>query len=185
MIERLSVLHSAPHPKTIVTSACNPCSPAWCGPKQSAPALFGIARLAAFLESIVSREIVIVTGERFGMLTVVEPMERRTKSKGLRWLCRCECGSLTVVDSTNLQSGGTLSCGCARPDPPRARSRVEIGDVFGRLTVLEEMLKREPNNARRWLCRCECGALKVVRAGHLNGGKTQSCGCSRWKENKE
>lgn len=142
--------------------------------------------LATFPWSInVSRERSLIAGERFGMLLLLEPLERRTKSKGLRWLCKCNCGQLTVVDSSNLQVGGIISCGCSRPAPPRSRSSVEIGQVFGRLTVLEEMLTREPNNARRWLCKCECGTLKVVRAGHLSSGKTRSCGCSRWKENQE
>lgn len=30
-----------------------------------------------------------------------------------------------------------------------------------------------------WLCRCECGASKVVRGSHLVSGKILSCGCYR------
>lgn len=28
-----------------------------------------------------------------------------------------------------------------------------------------------------WRCRCDCGTAKDLRAGHLQGGKTLSCGC--------
>jgi hypothetical protein len=41
---------------------------------------------------------------------------------------------------------------------------------YGRLTVI--------GNAKGgWLCRCDCGAEKVVRTQALKSGSTQSCGC--------
>lgn len=41
---------------------------------------------------------------------------------------------------------------------------------YGRLTVI--------GNAKGgWLCRCDCGTEKVVRAQCLKSGATQSCGC--------
>jgi hypothetical protein len=50
-----------------------------------------------------------------------------------------------------------------------------VGLKFGRLTVLS----RAPNGKSgiRWLCRCECGALKDVSTQSLKYGHTQSCGC--------
>jgi hypothetical protein len=53
---------------------------------------------------------------------------------------------------------------------------LKVGDVFGRLTVLE----RVPNNARgdvRWACRCVCGTERVVAQNNLRNGNTTSCGC--------
>lgn len=50
------------------------------------------------------------------------------------------------------------------------------GKTFGRLTVLE----RGPNTQRKattWLCRCECGEVRLNLAGNLVGGKSTSCGC--------
>lgn len=50
------------------------------------------------------------------------------------------------------------------------------GQKFGRLTVI----KRDKNDNRgqtRWLCQCQCGNLKIVRANHLKSGKIKSCGC--------
>jgi hypothetical protein len=51
------------------------------------------------------------------------------------------------------------------------------GARFSRLVVLE----RVPNQGRltAWLCRCDCGEMTVVRADHLRGGDTRSCGCHR------
>ncbi len=53
-----------------------------------------------------------------------------------------------------------------------------VGQRFGRLTVIE----RGENDKRgeiRWLCRCDCGNLKVVYGSLLRKGKTRSCGCLR------
>lgn len=53
-----------------------------------------------------------LTGNKFGLLTVVS-FSHREKSKAY-WQCRCECGNETVVQGHNLSSGHTSSCGCMR-----------------------------------------------------------------------
>lgn len=55
-------------------------------------------------------------GERIGRLTVVayEP-----ESRG--YLCRCDCGKDTVVQTTSLTRGTTQSCGCLARDVARER----------------------------------------------------------------
>mgnify|MGYP002627269842 CR=1 FL=1 len=54
-----------------------------------------------------------MTGQTLGNLTVIK---RAESSKGhVRWLCRCSCGNETIVDSWNLRTGHTTSCGhCER-----------------------------------------------------------------------
>lgn len=34
--------------------------------------------------------------------------------KGGKWRCKCECGNETIVDTRNLKSGHTTSCGCLK-----------------------------------------------------------------------
>ena len=66
-----------------------------------------------------------LTGQRFGRLTVLEPLpgERRT-----RWRCVCDCGRETVVGSGHhLTSGNTKSCGCLHRDSARERHLVHGG----------------------------------------------------------
>lgn len=49
------------------------------------------------------------------------------------------------------------------------------GQIFGRLTVLEQT---ENKNGRvQWKCRCECGNIVPVQSGCLRDGHTKSCGC--------
>lgn len=52
-----------------------------------------------------------LTGQRFGMLTVLEPAEMGKRGVK-RWLCRCDCGKLTIATPNNLKCGNKKSCGC-------------------------------------------------------------------------
>lgn len=54
-------------------------------------------------------------GERFGRLVVVEQVESK-KRKNRRWRCICDCGKETEVNTVDLRSGNTSSCGCFRVD---------------------------------------------------------------------
>jgi hypothetical protein len=52
-----------------------------------------------------------------------------------------------------------------------------LGQRFGRLVVIGEA---EPIGKRKrtaWLCRCDCGIVKPIKAEHLKDGTTKSCGC--------
>lgn len=55
------------------------------------------------------------------------------------------------------------------------------GQRFGRLTVLGRVWRLNNTNTF-WLCRCDCGTLRIVLSNDLRVGKTKSCGCLN-KEN--
>ena len=61
-----------------------------------------------------------VAGSKFHRLTLLEPMEQRTPGGNYRWLCRCDCGQLTVVDSGAI--GRIKSCGCYQTENMTANS---------------------------------------------------------------
>lgn len=52
----------------------------------------------------------------------------------------------------------------------------ETGNRYGRLTVVGRSPEAHEKHAY-WLCRCECGVLKLVAGGQLRSGRTNSCGC--------
>lgn len=61
---------------------------------------------------------------------------------------------------------------------------VNIGDKFGRLTVVSEgqplYSAKYRKTFRTWICDCECGTRSiVVRESCLMRGSTRSCGCLR------
>lgn len=51
-----------------------------------------------------------LVGQRFGRLVVIEQVGRN-KWGSTTWLCRCDCGTHTVVSSGTLRCGNAKSCG--------------------------------------------------------------------------
>ena len=62
------------------------------------------------------KELINLTGQRFGRLTAVREVEPIFSSGRSRraWLCRCDCGHEVIVRQKNLISKVTRSCGCLR-----------------------------------------------------------------------
>ena len=52
-----------------------------------------------------------LSGQRFGRLIVIEDVGR-SKNNTVLWKCICDCGNETIVRSSSLKNGKTLSCGC-------------------------------------------------------------------------
>ena len=59
-------------------------------------------------------------GEKFNRLTVLEDSGKRTTHGGILWECVCDCGNKSIVNSSNLRSGNTKSCGCLRKETTSA-----------------------------------------------------------------
>ena len=56
--------------------------------------------------------------------------------------------------------------------------RNEIGNKYGKLTVIEFHHLSKSNNAY-WLCACDCGLTTVACGSYLRNGHTTSCGCTK------
>lgn len=56
-----------------------------------------------------------LAGQRFGRLTVLEYVGLNDQYVA-RWRCRCDCGTVCVINSTDLRKGKTRSCGCLRSE---------------------------------------------------------------------
>lgn len=117
-----------------------------------------------------------LTGQKFGMLTVVRRAENNGKQ--VRYLCKCDCGNEKVFYSTNLKRGLSTSCGCFRREKLSQLYFQDLtGKTFGRLTVESINYYDEKTNHYFWNCICECGTRTIVWGNHLKNGHTQSCGC--------
>jgi hypothetical protein len=58
------------------------------------------------------KNIVDLTGERFGRLIVIK--YAGTLRDHAAWECRCDCGNVIITDSGSLKAGYRTSCGCFR-----------------------------------------------------------------------
>lgn len=114
-----------------------------------------------------------LTGQRFGMLTVLAPAENIGRYTA--WRCICDCGSEKIVRADHLCSGSTESCGCKSRELQRAKRIDLTGQRFGNLTVLAQA--ENIGHCAAWHCKCDCGAETVVTANNLRSGNTKSCGC--------
>lgn len=60
-----------------------------------------------------------LAGVRFGRL---EAIERTRNSRGdVAWVCKCDCGNMVIVKTSDLTSGNTKSCGCYKIDGIKKR----------------------------------------------------------------
>lgn len=89
-----------------------------------------------------------LTGLRFGFL-VAERRVPRVQGDGphARWQCRCFCGGVTVVQATDLKSGGTKSCGChrARLAPPSTLAHGHARRRSATYMTWDSMVQRTTN----------------------------------------
>lgn len=53
-----------------------------------------------------------ITGARYGKLVVIQREKPNPSYNGAMWLCKCDCGNMTIANGQNLKSGNTSSCGC-------------------------------------------------------------------------
>lgn len=122
-----------------------------------------------------AQSLIDLVGKKFGKLLVLE--RDNSKPKGhqqkVYWICECECGNIISVDGTHLKSGHTKSCGCYNP---KTNFVNEIGNVYGKLTVVEEF-GRNKDGRILWLCKCQCGNEKIALGKSLRAGLVLSCGC--------
>lgn len=107
-------------------------------------------------------------GKKFGMLTPIE------WTRGGYWRCLCDCGNETIVDTRNLTTGHTTSCGCKR------YLSKNVYDMTGYEDENIRVISRDGNlgETAAWRCECKrCGRIFTTRGSNIRFGFTRSCGC--------
>ncbi len=144
-----------------------------------------------------------ITEQRFGRLIVLE----RTKNRSIHpcWVCRCDCGSQTVVFGHHLRSGNTQSCGCLKQER-RNQAVTKHGMSKTKIyLVWQNMLRRcnDPSNVAysyygaRGIFVCErwnkfenfiadmgvpASGLTIDRRNNDDGYNKENCRWATWKE---
>lgn len=110
-------------------------------------------------------------GSKFNMLTIIDSEFRNKKTY---YLCKCDCGNEKWIRADSVTSEKQKSCGCLSKKK-QFKHKDLTGSKIGRLTVLEEVNKKDEKYYYK--CKCDCGNIKVIEADLLTTEKTKSCGC--------
>lgn len=127
-------------------------------------------------------KLIDLTGQVFGRLIVLKRDTTVEKSKGVYWICKCECGNIKSILGASLRKGATVSCGCLNKEIISHTKDIPnmVGEKFGHLTVLERHDNHVTKGGQKkatWLCKCDCGNEVIVVGQDLKTGHTKSCGC--------
>ena len=120
-------------------------------------------------------------GRKYGKLIILSEQGKNKRNEKL-WLCKCDCGNITIVKTYNLSKGTVKSCGCIKTG--RAKENL-TGKKFNKLSVLY-YCNSDKWRSSLWFCKCECGNNITVSTSNLKRGIVKSCGClfNEWKHNK-
>ncbi len=91
--------------------------------------------------------LIDIAGNQYGRLTVMgrPPGARHGRTQ---WVCKCECGETTIVDSWHLRKGITRSCGCLKRECDRARALP--GGVAAMRALYRHYKQNAKQHSRSW-----------------------------------
>jgi hypothetical protein len=124
------------------------------------------------------RFIKLNSGDGFNSWTIIEQAPRN-KHNQVMWLCRCDCGNVSPVQSSRLRNGLSKSCGKNKCRPNAKRIVLEPGDVFNSWTVLELDTTPRKNTDTYYMCKCVCGTIRSVKGSRLKTGRARACGLGK------
>ena len=111
-----------------------------------------IAAVAFGLSSgLMGKPLRDLTGQTFTDLVVLERVERQGRSTGAWWSCKCQCGTIKSLPSSDLLSGRIASCGCRRRRLASTRATTH-GKTGSRTFRIWQAMKTRCSNprARNW-----------------------------------
>jgi hypothetical protein len=125
-------------------------------------------------------------GWKTGRLTVLKRVKNNKRGQK-QYLCKCDCGTEKVINSSAL-GRGTYSCGCLSRENrkkilEKQHNRTDIqsliGEKINKWTVMQFVgLRKKVGN--EFLCQCSCGSKPKIKT--ISSLKhTKSCGqCNEW-----
>jgi hypothetical protein len=127
-----------------------------------------------------------LTGQKFGMLTVINKSKKTNSNNQTYWDCSCDCNPDVIksIRGDALRDGSTTSCGCnaveaskkTKNKSGKIRYQDLVGQRFGNRVVIRKVQKPSTikGEGTFWECVCDNGHTTIVNGGSLKNGR--SCG---------
>lgn len=98
--------------------------------------------------------------------------------KGGKWHCLCKCGNELDVDTRNLNSGHTTSCGCRQKEIASKSNTVDMSFFENDAIKILRRMNSDQQGIAQWECLCKhCGKIFITRGSSIRANYIQSCGC--------
>lgn len=123
-----------------------------------------------------------LTNRRFGRLTVLGDVGKRTSHGRVLWHCLCECGRVTFVRADHLKKGSVVSCGCLNEEKKHERFKDLTNIETDNFKVIDRAYSK--NQRVYWNCICKhCGNHIELQSNQIE--RYSSCGCKHNRSSKE
>lgn len=117
-----------------------------------------------------------LTNQRFGRLTVLGDVGKRTANSQILWHCLCDCGTIAFVRGDHLKNGKIQSCGCLNDDKKRSRFKDLAGTETENFKIIDRAYSK--NQRVYWNCICKhCGNSIILHSNQIR--RYISCGCKK------
>lgn len=130
-----------------------------------------------------NRKVVVSPGDIYYNYKIIEEVCKIKKQRRFIVECLCDKKTRKEVSLNNLRRGANQSCGCLK------MAVVNVGDVFGKWTVVQEIenVENKIGWKRRALVRCSCEdkTERIVNLKNLRSGLSNSCGCTNKERLRE
>jgi hypothetical protein len=104
------------------------------------------------IEKTSERSFIDLSGQKFGMLTVLERAEdyldEKSQNRITRFLCLCDCGNKKIIRSIHLKNGSIVSCGCRSESNIATETKRFFAENYG--AKIEYRIVKNPKT-NRWL----------------------------------
>jgi len=129
-------------------------------------------------KDVAQKRIKNLVGKKFNRLLVIEKNNNK-KNKRITWNCLCDCGNYVTVNSNNLISGNTKSCGCLNDEArKKGYSESAFNLLFNRYKVgaqkrnflfeLNEDFVRKITKEKCFYCGCDPTSISKSNSNNGN-----------------
>lgn len=123
-----------------------------------------------------------LTGNKYGRLTVLGDVGKRTGRGKILWQCLCECGRVTFVRADHLKNGSITSCGCLNEEKKHERFKDLTNTETDNFKIIDRAYSK--NQCVYWNCICKhCGNYIELQSNQIE--RYSSCGCKQNRSTKE